>query len=406
MSGDERERAASETAASESAASESAPSGTLAFETLAVHGGHEPDPASGAVAPPIHPSTTFVRDPGGAPRAEWVYTRSENPTRHALEAALTALVPGAGACATFASGSAAAAAAARTVEPGGRLLVPHDMYHGVRALLVEEHRRWGQEMSFVDMADTATVRRELDRGAALVWIETPSNPRLELTDVRAVAEAAHAVGARVLLDATWTPPPLADALALGADLVLHSTTKYLAGHSDVLGGALLARREDDPAFARVRWLQRQEGAVPSPFDAWLTLRGLRTLALRVRAACDGAERVAAFLEEHPAVAEVMYPGLASHPQHALARRQMARPGAMLSFRVRGGAAAADRVASGTRLFARATSLGGVESLIEHRAPVEGPNTATPDDLLRVSVGIEHPDDLVADLERALAAAGG
>lgn len=378
--------------------------GELRFETLAVHGGQEPDPASGAVTPPIHPSTTFVRDPGGQPRAEWVYTRAENPTRHALEAALTALQPGAGACAAFASGSAAAAAVLRTVEPGGRLLVPDDMYHGVRTLLEGERDRWRAEVTYVDMADAAALRRALEPGASLVWVETPSNPRLKLTDLRAAADAAHAAGARLAVDATWTPPPLSDPFALGADVVMHSTTKYLAGHSDVLGGAVLARGEDDPTFARVRWLQRQEGAVPSPFDAWLTLRGLRTVALRVQASCTGAERVAAFLEGHPAVIEVRYPGLASHPQHRLARAQMTRPGAMLSFRVRGGAEAADRVASGTRLFARATSLGGVESLIEHRAPVEGPDTPTPPDLLRVSVGIEHPDDLIADLERALSRA--
>jgi cystathionine gamma-synthase len=378
----------------------------LTFETRAVHAAGEPDAATGAVVPPIHPATTFVRDPGGAPRADWVYARSENPTRTALEAALTRLVPGAGAAAAFASGSAAAAAVLRTVEPGGRLLVPDDMYHGVRTLLAEEHRYWGQHLTVVDMSDADALRRVLDRGAELVWIETPSNPRLKLTDVRAAADAAHEAGALVAVDATWTPPPVADPFALGADLVVHATTKYLAGHSDVLGGVVLAADEELPAFGRVRRLQRHEGAVPSPFDAWLTMRGLRTLALRVRAACDGAERLAAFLGAHPAVLEVRYPGLPSHPQHELAQRQMRSAGAMLSFRVRGGAAAAERVASGTRLFVRATSLGGVESLIEHRAPIEGAGTATPEDLLRVSVGIEHPDDLVRDLERALAGAGG
>ena len=376
------------------------------FETLAVHGGHGPDPATGAVAPPIHPSTTFVRDTDGEPRAGWVYARTDNPTRATLEAALTALQPGAGAAAAFGSGSAAASAVLRTVPRGGRVVVPDDMYHGVRTLLLGERDAWGVEVRVVDMADVDLVEAALADGADLVWIETPSNPRLKLTDLRAVARRAHAAGARVAVDATWTPPPLADPFALGADLIVHATTKYLAGHSDVLGGAVLARAEDDPAFARVRWLQRTEGAVPSPFDAWLTLRGLRTLALRVRAACDGAERLADFLEGHPAVVEVLYPGLPSHPQHALASRQMSRPGAMLSFRVRGGAEAAGAVASATRWFARATSLGGVESLIEHRAPVEGPDTPTPLDLLRVSVGIEHPDDLIADLAAALDAASG
>lgn len=378
----------------------------LRFETRAVHGGPGADDATGAVAPAIHPSTTFVRDADGEPRAGWVYGRTENPTRHALETALTALQPGAGACATFASGSAAASAVLRTVPRGGTIVVPDDMYHGVRALLFGQQEAWGVDVRVADLSDLDAVGDALGGRADLVWIETPSNPSLKLTDVRAVADRAHAAGARVAVDATWTPPPLADPLADGADLIVHSTTKYLAGHSDVLGGAVLARGEDDPSFARVRWLQRSEGAVPSPFDAWLTLRGLRTVALRVRAACDGAERVAAFLASHPAVDEVFYPGLPTHPQHDLAARQMARPGAMLSFRVRGGAGAAGRVASATRLFARATSLGGVESLIEHRAPVEGPDTPTPIDLLRVSVGIEHPDDLVADLQQALDRAGG
>jgi len=378
----------------------------LRFETVAVHGGREPDPATGGVTAPIHLSTTFVRNEAGDPRAGWVYTRADNPTRHALEMSLTALQTGAGACAAFASGSAAASALLRTVPRGGRLVVPDDMYHGVRSLLMGERERWGVEVVTVDMADTPAVAQVLGAGASLVWVESPSNPRLKLTDLREVERLAHAAGARLAVDATWTPPPVADPFALGADLVVHATTKYLAGHSDVLGGAVLARSEDDPAFARVRWLQRTEGAVPSPFDAWLTMRGLKTLALRVRAACDGAARVAAFLEPQPQVLEVSYPGLPSHPQHALVQSQMTMPGAMLSFRVRGGGEAAQAVASATRLFARATSLGGVESLIEHRAPVEGAETKTPLDLLRVSVGIEHPDDLIADLTRALGHLGG
>lgn len=378
----------------------------LRFETRAVHGGQRTDEATGAVAPPIHPSTTFVRDPGGEPRAGWTYSRTDNPTRAALEAALTALQPGAGACAAFASGSAAASAVLRTVPRGGRIVAPDDMYHGLRTLLAGERDAWGVDVAFVDLSDPIVVAETIVEGVDLVWVETPSNPRLKLTDVRDVAHRTHAVGARVAVDATWTPPSVADPFGARADLIVHATTKYLAGHSDVLGGAVLARGEDGPGFARVRWLQRTEGAVPSAFDAWLTLRGLRTLALRLRAAGDGAERVARFLDEHPSVIEVRYPGLPSHPQHQLARRQMTRFGAMLSFRVRGGAEAAERVAAATRLFARATSLGGVESLIEHRAPVEGPDTPTPPDLLRVSIGIEHGDDLVADLASALATLDG
>lgn len=375
----------------------------LCFETLAVHAGRAPDAATGAVAPAIHPSTTFVRAEDGSPRAGFVYSRSENPNRAALERALTALEPGAGACAAFASGSAAAAAVLRSLEPGGRILLPEDMYHGIRALVRSEHERWGHDLAFVDMSDPAAVHAALGGEVSLVWIETPSNPMLRITDVRAVAEAARAAGARVAVDATWTPPPLMRPFELGADVVVHATTKYLAGHSDVLGGAVLARAEDDPLFARVRFLQRHEGAVPSPFDAWLTLRGMRTLALRLRAACDAAERIAHEMAERPEVLAVHYPGLLRHPQHALAQRQMSRPGAMLSLQVHGGAEAAARVAGATRLFAQATSLGGVESLIEHRAPVEGPGTATPDDLLRLSIGIESSDDLIGDLVHALEA---
>ncbi|MEX2501848.1 MAG: PLP-dependent transferase, partial [Trueperaceae bacterium] len=366
----------------------------------------EADAATGAVAPPIHPSTTFRRDGHGEPVGAHVYARSSNPTRERWERALVGVTPGAGAAAAFGSGSAAAAAALRGAPPGSRLVVPSDMYHGLRAWLHGQSPAFGWEVATVDGGDLGAWERAVTDATALVWVETPSNPGLQLTDLPAVAGLAHAAGATVVVDATWTPPGVADPFADGADLVVHSTTKYLAGHSDVLGGAVLARDEDDAAFAAVRWLQTHEGAVPSPFDAWLALRGLRTLSLRLRAACDGAERIASFLDSHPAVRSVAYPGLASHPQHDLARRRMTRYGAMLSFRVHGGAKVAGRVASGTRLFARATSLGGVESLIEHRAPVEGPDTPTPPDLLRVSVGIEHPDDLTADLDRALHAAAG
>jgi len=371
-------------------------------QTLAVHAGAEPDQETGAVTPPIHPSTTFLRGEDGAPVGDYVYTRERNPTRDRLEAALVALQPGAGAAASFASGSVAASAILRSVEPGKRIVVPDDMYHGIRHLILGQARHWSVTLDFVDLSNLANLEAALAQGdVAMVWVETPSNPRLKITDVSGAVTLAHAAGARLAVDATWTPPGVSDPFALGADLVMHSTTKYLAGHSDVLGGAVLARSEDDPTFAFVRNLQHLEGAVPSPFDAWLTLRGLRTLALRVREASSNAAQLASFLENHPAVVSVDYPGLPSHPGHEVAKRQMTSFGAMLSVRVQGGFEAANRIASATRLFRRATSLGGVESLIEHRAPVEGDGTQTPDDLLRVSVGIEHVDDLIQDFRRAL-----
>ncbi len=375
------------------------------LETLAVHAGLEPDPATGAVTPPIYLSTTFERDAdGGYPRG-YVYSRSENPNRRALEAAL-AVLQGGGAAAAFASGSAAASAVFRSLRPGDHAIVPVELYHGIRKLLTEALQPWGLELDWVDLSDLSAVEGALRPNTRLVWIETPSNPMLSITDIEAVARRAHAVGARVVVDATWTPPGVADPLGLGADLVVHATTKYLSGHSDVLGGAVIAAREDE-GWERLVFLQRNEGAVPSPFDCWLVHRGLRTLPYRMRGHQANAGKVAAFLARHAAVERVYYPGLPDHPGHAVAARQMAGFGGMLSFTLRGegegegGEAEAMRVAARTRLFRRATSLGGVESLIEHRASIEGPDSATPRSLLRVSVGLEHPDDLLADLAQAL-----
>jgi cystathionine gamma-synthase len=370
------------------------------LETLAVHAGSEPDPATGAVTPPIHLSTTFLRDPDGGYPSGFVYTRSANPNRQALETALAALQGGAEAAA-FASGSAAAAAVLRSVRPGEHVLLPRELYHGIRKMVDGALVPWGLAVDYVDLTDLGAVRRAWRPQTRLVWVETPSNPLLSITDLGAVVEIAHARGARVAVDATWTPPGIADPFALGADLVVHATTKYLSGHSDVLGGVVVTARPD-PTWERIRFVQQHEGAVPSPFDCWLTQRGLRTLPYRMRGHTAGAARLATFLEDRPEVARVYYPGLRSHPGHALAARQMTGFGGMLSFRVRGGEAAAMGVAARVRLFTRATSLGGVESLIEHRASIEGPDTTTPTDLLRVSVGLEHPDDLVADLAQALA----
>lgn len=380
-------------------------------ETLAVHLGLASDPATGAVVPPLHLATTFERDAdGGYPRG-YVYSRAANPTRQAFETAIATLEGGREAAA-FASGSAAAAAVLRAVPAGGHAIVPDDMYHGLRTLLARVLGPAGLHVSAVDMSDLAAVRAALRPETRLVWVETPSNPLLKVTDLAGVvalareAEAAHGAPVWVAVDATWTPPPWQPAFVHGVDLVVHATTKYLSGHSDVLGGVVVAaptaRAGDADPWPRVRDLQQLEGAVAGPFDAWLALRGLRTLAVRLAVQADNAATLAAYLATHPAVGEVRYPGLPDHPNHDVAARQMRAFGAMLSFRLRGGEAAARAVAGRVRLFTRATSLGGVESLIEHRASIEPPGGPTPADLLRVSVGIEHVDDLLDDLDQALA----
>lgn len=372
------------------------------LETLAVHAGAEPDPATGAVTPPIHLSTTFERASDGSYPRGYVYTRTNNPNRAALEGAL-AVLEGGEAAACFASGSAAAAAIFRALRPGDHIVAPDDLYHGITKLLKQVFAPWGLELSFVDTTSTEAVEQAWRANTKLLWLETPSNPLLKISDVAALAELAHSRGALLACDATWTPPGVQGNLALGADLVVHSSTKYLAGHSDVLGGAVVAK-EASGAFERVREVQNLEGAVPSPFDCWLVLRSLRTLPYRMRAHCENAALVAAFLSEQPQVARVHYPGLSTHSGHAVAQRQMQSFGGMLSFELSGGEEAATRVAANVQLFTRATSLGGVESLVEHRASIEGPESKTPGGLLRVSVGLEHPDDLIADLEQALGAA--
>ncbi len=369
------------------------------FETLAVHAGAEIDAATGAVTPPIHLTTTFERAPDGSYPHGYIYTRTNNPNREALENALAALEGGA-AAACFASGSAAAAAVFRTLKPDDHVIAPDDLYHGITKLLKQVFIPWGLQVSFVDTSSTQTVQEAWKENTRLLWLETPSNPLLKISDIATLSELAHSRNALVACDATWTPPSVQTALALGADLVMHSTTKYLAGHSDVLGGAVVAKNETG-VFEQIRTVQGLEGAVPSPFDCWLVLRSLRTLPYRMRAHCENAGKVAEFLETQPQVERVHYPGLVSHSGHEVAARQMQTFGGMLSFEVAGGEAAAMRVAAGVQLFTRGTSLGGVESLIEHRASIEGPESTTPAGLLRVSVGLEHPDDLIEDLAQAL-----
>ncbi len=372
----------------------------MRFETLAVHAGHTLDPATGAVAPAIHPSTTFERDPDGTYPRGHLYSRNGNPNRDALERCLAALEGGA-AAAAFASGTAATAAVFEALEPGDRVVAPQDVYHGTARLLREHLSRWGLAPAFVDMTDPAQVEAALRAGPRLVWVETPSNPMLRVTDLARVVALAREAGALVACDNTLATPALQSPLALGADLVVHSSTKYLGGHSDVMGGVVVGRTAGG-LFAEVRKIQALTGAVPAPFDCWLLLRSIRSLPCRMRAHCEHALRVATFLRGRRGVRAVHYPGLPDHPAHALAARQMRGGfGGVLSMEVEGGREAAMAVAAKVRLFTRATSFGGADSYIEHRASIEPPGTRTPEGLLRLSVGLEHPDDLIEDLDQAL-----
>ena len=374
----------------------------MRIETLAVHAGAQVDPATGAVAPAIHPSTTFERDADGSFPHGHIYTRSSAPNRSALEASLTALEGGAAAVA-FASASAATAALFQSLCPGEHVIAPVDAYFGTGKLLRDVFAGWGLETTFVDMTDLRAVEAAVRPTTTLLWAESPSNPLWKVSDLARLGVLAKTVGARFVVDNTTATPILQSPFKHGADAVVHATTKYLGGHTDVLGGALVVR-ERGPWLDRLRLLQTSGGAVPSPFDCWLVLRGIRTLPYRVRAQSANALQVATFLASHPRVETVHYPGLASHPGHEVARRQMSMFGGMLSLQVRGGADAAMAVAAKVRLFTRATSFGGTESLLEHRASIEGPGTTTPPNLLRVSIGLEHPDDLIEDLAQALGGA--
>ena len=374
--------------------------GRMRLETLAVHAGAEPDAETGAVAPPIHLSTTFRHGPAAERAAGYEYQREGNPTQDRLEAALAALEGGEAALA-YASGMAAISGLLEALPPGSRVLLPDDCYSGTRYLANEFLPQRGIETAFVDMADVAAVQAACAPAPALLWVETPSNPLMKVSDIAALTRIAHAHGALLCCDNTFATPVLQQPLALGADLAMHSTTKYFGGHSDVLGGALVFARRD-PLFEAVAHRRHITGAVLSPFSAWLTLRGCRSLPARMAMHCGNARVLAGFLSAHPAVSRVNWPGSPTHAGHQVARAQMRDFGAMLSLQVRGGREAALRVAGKLRLFTNATSLGGCESLVEHRASVEGAHPVSPQDLLRVSVGLEHADDLVADWAQALA----
>ncbi|CAN1535759.1 MetC Cystathionine beta-lyases/cystathionine gamma-synthases [Mycobacteriaceae bacterium] len=375
------------------------------FATRAIHAGYRPDPATGAVNTPIYASSTFAQDGVGGLRGGFEYARTGNPTRAALEAVLAAVEEGRFGRA-FSSGMSASDCALRAVlRPGDHIVIPDDAYGGTFRLIDKVFREWGVDHTPVHLSDLDAVRSAMTTTTRMIWVETPTNPLLSIADIAAIAEIGHGVGATVLVDNTFASPALQQPLTLGADIVLHSTTKYIGGHSDVVGGALITDSEElDAKFA---FLQNGAGAVPGPFDAYLTMRGLKTLELRMRRHCDNAAQVAAFLAGHPGVSQVLYPGLAEHPGHAVAARQMRGFGGMVSVRMRGGAEAARKLCSRTEIFILAESLGGVESLIEHpgamtHASTAGSQLEVPDDLVRLSVGIEDPADLLCDLREALA----
>jgi cystathionine gamma-synthase len=375
------------------------------FDTLAIHAGQEPDPVTGAVVPPIYQVSTFKQDGVGGLRGGYEYSRSANPSRAALEECLAALEGGTRALA-FASGMGATDCLVRTVcRPGDRVLIPHDAYGGTFRLFDKVLTGWNLDYAPVPMTDPAAVRAALADGPArLVWVESPTNPLLSIADIAALAGIAHDAGALLVVDNTFASPYLQQPLALGADAVIHSTTKYLGGHSDVIGGAAVV---SDPGLGeQLAFLQNATGAVAGPFDSWLTLRGIKTLGVRMDRHGQNAQRVAEMLASHPQVAEVFYPGLESHPGHEAAAKQMRGFGGMVSFRARGGEAAAVAICGRTRLFTLAESLGGVESLIEHparmtHASVAGSALEVPADLVRLSVGLETCDDLLEDLRAAL-----
>jgi len=362
------------------------------------------DEATRAVIPPLHVSTTYIRDEDNQYRSGRVYARDHNPAFDQAEAVINTLEGGHQAL-LFASGMAAATAVFQALKPGDHVLAPKVMYWSLRNWLMGFATEWGLEIELIDMTSPAAVAAALRPGrTALVWIETPANPLWTVTDIAETARLAHAAGALVAVDSTVATPLLTRPLALGADVVMHAATKYLNGHSDVIAGALVVR-EDSPYWQRVRKVRAQIGGTLGSFEAWLLLRGLRTLHLRVRAASASALTIARHFDGHPLVAEVLYPGLPRCQGFEISQRQMAGGfGGMLSIRARGGEAAAIAVAAKTAIWKRATSLGGTESLIEHRASVEGPGTPAPADLLRLSTGLEDPADLIADLEQALAAA--
>jgi cystathionine gamma-synthase len=375
------------------------------FETRAIHAGYEPDEATGAVIPPIYATSTYKQDGVGGMRGGYEYSRSANPTRTALELNMAALEEGERGFA-FASGLAAEHTLINALcRPGGHVVVPDDAYGGTYRLFAKVEQPWGLNHTSAKVSDVDAVRAAIRAGeTTMVWVETPTNPLLNIADIEALASVAHDAGALLVVDNTFASPYLQQPLTLGADVVVHSTTKYCGGHSDVVGGALVVRDLD--LAEKLTFHQNSIGAVAGPFDSWLVLRGLKTLGVRMDRHCDNAERVVEFLTSHPAVSEVFYPGLEEHPGHAVAGKQMKRYGGIVSFRVKDGEQKALDTCGNARVFTLAESLGGIESLIEHpgrmtHASVAGTDLEVPSDLIRLSVGIETVEDLLEDLDQAL-----
>jgi cystathionine gamma-synthase len=370
----------------------------MRIETIAVHSGRKTDEATKSVTPPIYLSTTFEREKDGSYPKGFNYSRSNNPNREALEKCLTELEGGTE-TAAFSSGSAAAMSILQTLEPESHIIAPDDMYHGNRRLM-KIFKRWNINTSFVDMTNLNEIEKAINKNTKLIWTETPSNPLLKVCDLKSIAALAKQAKAFTVCDNTWPTPILQRPFDFGIDLILHATTKYIGGHSDVLGGAVISKSANN-IFQKTREIQQTGGAVPSPFECWLVLRGIQTLPLRINYQSNSAMKIAEFLSVQKNVSSVHYPGLKSHPGYAITKEQMKLFGGMLSFQVKGGKDEVMKVAANVKIFTRATSLGGPESLIEHRASVEGPDTKTPDNLLRLSIGLENPDDLIEDLEQTL-----
>lgn len=369
----------------------------MKIETIAIHAGNHTDKASGAVIQPITTSTTFLREDGGYPGGH-IYSRASNPNRTSLENVLAKLENGADAAA-FSSGNAAGMAVFQSLKPGSHIIAPDDMYHGLRNLLKNVFVGI-LEFDFIDVNDTDLLQSHIKPNTALIWLETPSNPLLKVTDIKKVVAIAKQHKLMVVVDNTFATPICQQPLSLGANLVMHSATKYFGGHSDLMGGALITDEKSD-WWLKIRQVQEMGGAIPSPNDCYMLVRSIKTLPYRMKGHVENAQALAEFLEQHPKVESVMYPGLVSHPQHDIAKTQMLSFGGMLSFCVKGGQAEAAKVVNAVKVFTQATSLGGVESLIEHRATIEGPDTKTPFNLLRVSVGLENIEDLIEDISLAI-----
>lgn len=371
----------------------------MRFETLAIHAGLDIENPSKAIIPPISPSNIFEIDAEGRKEGDLHYTRLGNPNRLQFEH-LIATLEGGEEAAAFSSGIAAATATLQALRPGNHIIVPEDIYAGNRKMIKNIMMRWGLEADFIDMSARGNVKNHIRPETKLIWIETPSNPLMRITDIRELSDLAHENDIRVIADNTWPTPVNQLPLELGADLVLHSTSKYFGGHSDILGGAIVSKKSDE-LFEQIRFTQRMGGAVPSPYDCWLLSRSTRTLSYRMKGHNEHAEEVARFLSGHKKVSEVYYPGLESHPQHETAKNQMKGFGGMISFFIRGEGDDARKAVGRSKLIKRATSLGGVETTWEHRGSSEGKGTVSPPTLIRISVGLEHPEDLMEDLDQAL-----